>query len=101
MARAAINDRCRCRGRSTRPSPTIESCWKPVVYDEAETIRAKHGCTGDQVFCLPTDANEVFATHDFPTVSQAEEFAGDADLAAAMQRGGVTSAPRIEIFERA
>lgn len=73
--------------------------WR-VVYDNAETIRAKHGCTGDQVFRLPANANDVFATHDFPTVSQAEAFAGDPALAAAMQRGGVTSAPRIEIFER-
>jgi hypothetical protein len=35
----------------------------------------------------------------FPTVAQAEAFTGDPALKAAMERGGVTSPPRIEIFE--
>ncbi len=73
--------------------------WK-VAYDSAEPVRVQHGCTGQQVFRLPAEPNEVFATHDFPSVSQAEAFASDPALAAAMQRGGVTSAPRIEIIER-
>lgn len=73
--------------------------WR-AAYDSAEALRAQHGCTGQQVFRVPTDPNDVFATHDFPSVSQAEAFAGDPALAAAMQRAGVTSAPRIEIFER-
>lgn len=73
--------------------------WK-VAYDSAEPLRVQHGCTGQQVFRLPAEPNEVFATHDFPSVSQAEAFASDHALAAAMQRGGVTSAPRIEIIER-
>ncbi len=72
--------------------------WK-VAYDQAETVRAKHGCTAQQVLQLPADANDVAATHAFPTVAQAEAFAADPDLRAAMEQGGVTSAPRIEIFE--
>ncbi|HUQ62240.1 MAG TPA: hypothetical protein VM121_00620 [Acidimicrobiales bacterium] len=72
-----------------------------VAYKEAETIRDKHGCTAEQVYRLPADGNDVFVTHDFPTAAQAEAFAADPDLSAAMERGGVTSAPRIEIFERA
>lgn len=72
-----------------------------VVYKEAETIRDNHGCTAEQVYRLPADGNDVFVTHDFPTAAQAEAFAADPQLRAAMERGGVTSPPRIEIFERA
>ncbi len=74
--------------------------WR-VAYDSADPVRVQHGCTGQQVFRLPADSNDVIATHEFPSVNQAEAFAADPALAAAMQRGGVTSAPRIEIFERA
>lgn len=74
------------------------AAWR-VAYDGADVIRDRHGCTGEQVFRLPSDSNDVYATHDFPTVDQAEAFAADPELAAAMKSGGVSSAPRIEIFE--
>jgi quinol monooxygenase YgiN len=74
------------------------SAWR-VVYDEVEPIRAKHGCTEQTVLRLPTDANDLFITHVFPTVDQAAAFAEDPDFGAAMQRAGVTGPPRIEIFE--
>jgi quinol monooxygenase YgiN len=72
--------------------------WR-VAYEGAEAIRAQHGCTGHKVYRAPSDANDVYVTHDFPSVEQASAFAADPALAAAMQHGGVTSAPRIEIFE--
>ena len=72
-----------------------------VAYRDAGAIRDKHGCTAEQVYRLPADGNDVFATHDFPTVAQAEAFANDPALRAAMESGGVTSAPRVEIFELA
>ena len=68
-----------------------------VGYKDAGAIRSKYGCTGDRVYRLPANSNDVFITHDFPTLSQG--FAGDSELRAAMERAGVTSAPRIEIFE--
>jgi hypothetical protein len=71
--------------------------WK-VVYDEVGTLRDQHGCTAERVLQLPTDANEVVAIHEFPSVEQAEAFASDPALKAAMERGGVAGAPRIEIF---
>ena len=74
------------------------SAWR-AVYDEVEPIRAQHGCTDQQVFRLPADANDVFITHVFPSVHQATAFADDPAFAEAMKRAGVTSAPRIEIFE--
>ncbi len=81
-----------------RHSVTDYAVWRSV-YDEVESIRQIHGCTGQSVFANPDDANDVFITHDFPTVAQAQSFTTDADFTAAMQRAGVTSAPRIEIFQ--
>jgi uncharacterized protein (DUF1330 family) len=74
------------------------AAWKKV-YDEADAIRAQHGCTGQRVLRLPENHNDLFITHEFPTVADAAAFAADPEFAAAMQRAGVTSAPRIEIFE--
>jgi hypothetical protein len=71
--------------------------WK-VVYNEVGVLRDQHGCTADRVLQLPTDANDVVAIHDFPSVEQAEAFASDPALKAAMERSGVAGAPRIEIF---
>ena len=73
------------------------SAWK-VVYDEVGTLRAEHGCTADRVLQLPTDANDVVAIHEFPSVEQAQAFASDPALKSAMERSGVAGAPRIEIF---
>ena len=46
----------------------------------------------------PSDANDLFLTHTFPSVAQAEAFAGDPALKAGMARAGVSGQPRIEIF---
>ena len=81
-----------------RHSVTDYAAWRSV-YDSVEPLRQSHGCTGQSVFHAPNDANDVLATHDFPTVAQAEAFAADPELGAAMQRAGVSGAPRIEIFE--
>ncbi len=74
--------------------------WR-AVYDEVDGLRTSHGCTEQRVLQLPGDANDVLAIHEFPTVDQAREFAEDPSLKEAMGRGGVTSAPRVEIFESA
>jgi len=73
------------------------AAWRPV-YDEVGPLRDRHGCTAERVLTLPNDANDVVAIHDFPTVEQAEAFAADPALKAAMARAGVAGAPRIEIF---
>ncbi len=81
-----------------RHSVADYAAWRSV-YDEVETVRAEHGCTDHRVLRAPADANDVFITHEFPSVAQAEAFTNDAKFGAAMQRAGVTSAPRIEIFQ--
>ena len=85
---------------AVRHSVNDYATWR-ATYDEVATLRDQHGCTADAVFRLPGDPNQIFITHDFPSVAQAEAFAGDPALKAAMQRGGVSAPPRIEIFERA
>jgi hypothetical protein len=74
------------------------AAWR-AVYDELDTLRVQHGCTGQQVRRAPGDTNDLFVTHDFPTLAQAEAFAHDPALREGMARGGVAGAPRIEIFE--
>jgi hypothetical protein len=72
--------------------------WRKV-YDEVEPLRVKHGYTAQRVMHVPGHPNEVAGTHDFPTVAQAEAFANDPELTAAMERSGVTGTPRIEVFK--
>jgi hypothetical protein len=76
------------------------AAWRKA-YTEADAIRAKHGCTGERVLQSPSDPNDVVATHEFPSVAQAEAFASDPALGAAMQSAGVVGTPRVEIFQGA
>lgn len=76
------------------------AAWR-AVYDEVDALRVSHGCTAQRVLQLPDDPNDVIAIHEFPTVDQARGFTDDPGLEEAMGRGGVTSPPRIEIFESA
>jgi hypothetical protein len=72
------------------------SGWRSV-YDTVDGLRKQHGCTGDEVLVDPGDKQNVFVLHRFPTVEQAEAFAGSDELREAMGRAGVEGAPRIEI----
>ena len=78
---------------------TVEdyAAWRKV-YDEADVLRAQHGCTADRVMRLPADGNDLFLLHDFPTVEQAESVAHDPALVETMGRAGVRGVPQIEIF---
>ena len=73
------------------------AAWR-VVYDSLEPLRVQHGCTGKSVMVAPDDANDVFVTHDFPSVEAAGAFAHDPALKEGMDKAGVTGPPRIEIF---
>jgi hypothetical protein len=73
------------------------AAWRKV-YDEVEPLRVQHGYTGQRVMRLPEDGNDLFVTHDFPTVEQAASFAHDPALREAMERSGVEGAPQLVIF---
>ena len=70
--------------------------WRSV-YDSVEGLRQQHGCTGDEVMVDSGDSNDVYVIHRFPSVEQAQAFAGSDELREAMQRAGVTGPPRVEI----
>lgn len=74
------------------------TAWRQV-YDELEPLRVQHGCTAKRVLRLPANGNDLLVTHDFPSVQQAGEFAGSAELKAGIQRAGVDGPPQIEIFD--
>jgi heme-degrading monooxygenase HmoA len=68
--------------------------WK-VVFDEHQAVRTRHGATGHELYRGSEDANEITIVNHFPSKEQAEAFATDPSLKEAMERGGVTSEPRV------
>jgi hypothetical protein len=74
--------------------------WRSV-YDGLDGLRKEHGCTGDEVMVDPADKQDVFIIHRFPTLEQAQSFAGSNELREGMSQAGVKSAPRIEFAAEA
>jgi len=63
------------------------------VYDSVEPLRQKFGVTGAEVFHDPKDPNAIVIIHRFATLDAMQAFLGDADLKAAMAKGGVLAPP--------
>ncbi len=76
------------------------AAWR-TVYEEVQPLRDKHGVSAADVLQDPADPNSVTVLHWFPSADQAQAFAADPGLKEAMQRAGVTAAPRIEIVVEA
>jgi hypothetical protein len=76
------------------------AAWRSV-YDSLDGLRKEHGCTGDEVMVDPADKQDVFIIHRFPTLEQAQSFAGSNELREGMSQAGVKSAPRIEFAAEA
>ena len=70
------------------------AAWR-VVYDEAQPVRDAAGVTGAEVFLDAANPLMVVIIHRFPSMEAAQGFFNNPDLAAAMQRGGVTAPPTI------
>jgi heme-degrading monooxygenase HmoA len=70
--------------------------WK-AVFDEFPP--AKGGALFHRVNRNVDDANNITVVAGFETAEAARAFVDNAELKEAMQRAGVTSQPRIEIFE--
>ena len=71
------------------------AAWRSV-YDSLDGLRKEHGCTGEEVMVDPADKRDVFIIHRFPTLEQAQSFAGSNELREGMGQAGVKAAPRIE-----
>jgi len=71
--------------------------WRSA-YEQADSLRSKHGCTSERVLRDCADDLSVLVLHEFPTIEAAQAFANDPELGAAMQKAGVTGPPTIEFF---
>ena len=72
--------------------------WK-LGYDGHGVVRKELGCTGDMLLRDASDPNAVLVLTFWPTAADAQAFATDPRLPEAMQKAGVVSEPRIEIYE--
>ena len=72
------------------------AAWRSA-YGSVDGLRKEHGCTDAEVLVDPGDKHDVYVLHRFPTLEQAQAFAGSAKLREAMGCAGVKDAPRIEI----
>lgn len=74
--------------------------WR-AVYETVEPLRQEFGCTAKSVWQDPGNPNDVTVLHFWPSLEQAEGFAGSAGLAEAMQNAGVAGPPRIDVVVEA
>lgn len=72
--------------------------WK-AGYDEHGAVRKQKGCTGDMLLRDANDPNDILVLTFWPTAADAQAFATDPRLPDVMQKAGITSTPRIEIYE--
>ena len=72
------------------------AAWRSV-YDSVEGLRDQHGCTGAEVMVDPTNKQDVYVLHRFPTLEQAQAYASAASCARPWAARGSQGAPRIEI----
>jgi quinol monooxygenase YgiN len=74
--------------------------WKPA-FDEHEATRAKFGCTGHTIYRDPDNRNDLTILTSWRSREDAQRFMDDPSLKAAMEKGGVTSEPRVTLLEEA
>lgn len=70
--------------------------WKAVFDEFNQTDR---GVLGSRINRNVEDPNNITVVHVFENEATARAFVDNPELAAAMGRAGVTSAPRIELYE--
>jgi quinol monooxygenase YgiN len=66
--------------------------WK-AVFDDGEALRAKHGCTGHEIFRSDDDGNDLTVHLHFPSREAADAFLADPEPAANMRHAGVETQP--------
>ena len=71
--------------------------WQSV-YESLDEVQRDWGVTDASVHQLASAPDVVLIIRHFATVAQAHGFLTNREIQAAMQRAGVTSEPRIEIY---
>ena len=68
--------------------------WKSV-FDGGEPLRAKHGCTGHEIFRSDDNGNDVTVHLRFSSREAGNALRTDPELAANMKRAGVEGQPTV------
>ena len=68
--------------------------WKSV-FDGGEPLRAKHGCTGHEIFRSDDDGNDLTVHLRFRSREAGDALRSDPELAANMKRAGVETPPSV------
>lgn len=71
--------------------------WRSV-YESLDEIQRDWGVTSASVHRLASSPDVVLIIRHFATVAQAQGFLTNREIQVAMQRAGLTSEPRIEIY---
>jgi len=69
--------------------------WK-TVFDDGEQLRAKHGCTGHEIFRSDEDGNDLTVHLRFPSREAGDALRADPELAANMKLAGVAAPPTVK-----
>jgi Zn-dependent oligopeptidase len=68
--------------------------WRKI-YDDFAPLQKAKGVTGQAVYQLADNPNDITVTHDFATVEAAQAFVKSDELKKTMQNAGVIGAPEI------
>jgi heme-degrading monooxygenase HmoA len=74
--------------------------WRKV-FDEVTATRTGYGETGQQVFRVAGDPNDVVILTTWPSAEKARGYAQSPELRQGMQDAGVTSQPTVLFLEEA
>ena len=74
--------------------------WKRV-FEEHESVRARHGAKGHTLYRRKDDPNLVAVANEFPNAEGAAAFLEDPSLKEAMERAGVEGMPTITMWDEA
>lgn len=72
--------------------------WRKV-FDEVTGNRTNYGMSGQQVFRVAGDSNDVVVITTWPSVEKARGYAQSPELRQAMQNAGVASQPAVLFLE--
>jgi heme-degrading monooxygenase HmoA len=74
--------------------------WRKV-FDDLTATRTSYGMSGQQVFQVAGDPNDVVIFTTWPSVEKAREYATSDDLRQGMQNAGVASQPGVLFLKEA
>jgi hypothetical protein len=74
--------------------------WRKV-YESVADLQSQGGVIDKAVYRLKDDPNTILVMHTFSSAAEAQAFAQNGDLKAAMDKAGVAAPPRFEIYDEA